>query len=46
MGVEQTVDLAKEKKMGVKRIVEVKNAYEIMGVKQTVDLSKEKKMAV
>ena len=31
MGVEQTVDLAKEKKMGVKRMVEVKNAYENNG---------------
>ena len=26
MGVEWTVDLAKEKKMGVKQMVEVKNA--------------------
>ena len=31
MSVEQMVDLAKEKKMGVKRMVEVKNAYENNG---------------
>ena len=31
MGVERTVDLAKEKKMGVKQMVEVKNAYENNG---------------
>ena len=46
MGVERTVDLAKEKKMGVKRMVEVKNAQNIMGIERTVDLSEEKKMAV
>ena len=28
MNFEQTVELTKEKKMGVKRMVEVKNAYE------------------
>ena len=28
MGVEQTVDLTEEKKMAVKQMVEVKNAYE------------------
>ena len=34
---------AKEKKMSVKQMVEVKNTYEIMGVEQTVDLIKKKK---
>ena len=28
IGVEQTVDLTKEKKMGVKGMAEVKNAYD------------------
>ena len=31
MDVEQTVDLTKEKKMGVKQMVELKNAYENNG---------------
>ena len=31
IGVEQMVDLTKEKKMAVKRMVEVKNAYENNG---------------
>ena len=31
MGVERTVDLTKEKKMGVKQMVEVKNVYENNG---------------
>ena len=31
MGVELTVDLTKEKKMSVKQMVEVKNAYENNG---------------
>ena len=31
MSVKRTVDLTEEKKMGVKRIVEVKNAYENNG---------------
>ena len=31
MGVERMVDLAKEKKMGVKQMVEVKNTYENNG---------------
>ena len=30
-GVERMVDLTKEKKMSVKRMVEVKNAYESNG---------------
>ena len=34
---------AKEKKMRVKQMVEVKNTYEIMSVEQTVDLIKKKK---
>ena len=34
---------AKEKKMRVKQMVEVKNTYEIMGVEQTVDLIKKKR---
>ena len=34
---------AKEKKMHVKQMVEVKNTYEIMGVEQTVDLIREKR---
>ena len=32
MGVELTVDLTEEKKMSVKQMVEVKNAYEMMKV--------------
>ena len=36
---------AKEKKMRVKQMVEVKNTFEIMGVEQTVDLIKKKKSA-
>ena len=31
MGAERTVDLTKEKKMGVKQMVEVKNVYENNG---------------
>ena len=31
MGVERTVDLTEEKKMAVKQMVEVKNAYENNG---------------
>ena len=31
MGVERTVDLTEEKKMSVKQMVEVKNAYENNG---------------
>ena len=37
---------AKEKKMRVKQMVEVKNTYEIMSVEQTVDLIKKKKRGV
>ena len=31
MGIEQTVDLTEEKKMAVKQMVKVKNAYENNG---------------
>ena len=31
MGIKRTVDLTEEKKMAVKRMVEVKNAYENNG---------------
>ena len=39
MGVEQKVELTKEKKMGVIWMVEVKNADEMVKVEWMVDLS-------
>ena len=44
MGVKSYNEMyAKEKKMCVKQMVEVKNTYKIMKVEQTVDLLKKKK---